>query len=1114
MLPMALERVRSMVPSVLLTGLAVLFASSPAYAATFTVNSNGDAPDSNLADNACSTSGLVCTLRAAIQQANATAGTDTIAFSIAGTISPASALPDVTQPVTIGSTAPGCGGAPSVVLNGASAGAANGLTLAVGSSGSKICTLVVQGFSGHGIVVSSNGNTLTRNYAGTNAAGSAAAGNGGYGIVVLGSNNVLGAANYAERDLVSGNASGGVYVGGGTGNQLLFSYVGTNLAGTGAVANAGSGVTLDQASSNTLVQNVISGNTVDGVRILGGGSNSIVTNNLIGLNAAGTAAVANGNHGVYIESSTSNNIGNLNNGNVISGNAFAGVYITGPSSTGNLIRGNFIGTRLSGTQAQANAGPGVGIVNAGANKVGEAALGMGNVISGNTGPGVLIQGGGGNEVLSNTIGTTPDGNSALANGGHGVVVQDSPNNTIGRDSTSASGNMISGNGGNGVYVTGSASSGTVVAGNTIGARQDGVVAIPNAGHGIALVGVSNATIGGDTSGEDNEIAGNAQNGVYISGGSGNVVLVNEIGIDGTGTVAVPNGLAGIVIENSAGSTSVQSSLVSGNTGEGIRLVGGSGTLLIADLVGTNVLGTQAVPNGGHGISIENSANNTVGQPVSGQGNVVSGNGGSGFSITGALSTGNVVRNTVIGLNLSAGGPLPNSGHGVYIQGASANTIGGSALTSSNRIAGNVGAGVAILSGSSNRIRLNLIYSNGRLGIDLDRDGSLPLDGVSFNDPGDVDGGANALQNFPVLTAATSTTVSGTVRGIPGRTYIIDLFGSSGCDTAGFGEGTAFEGTSNVTTDGSGVATFLMGFPSVGAGTVFAATATDNVTGNTSELSQCIAVSHVPVDTLTLFNPAQGWVALIGSPVDFPPLDAYETYVATAPVQGQWVMGDWNGDGIETPAVYGDNGAFYYTNDVGQTTNWTGIWFGLLGHPPVAGRFDAVVDHDCLGVVDSAPWPGFGTAFTMYFTCDLNSGADPPKDAQWLGAVLPDSDGFSGPHQFAAGDFDGDGIDSIAVRRGPYVAWTNVPPTTLLSAYDQAQYIGAPGAGTGQLVTGDWDGDGLDSFGLLYQDAAASFYRRNDLQWNSGAYVLQHVGQPIGPAATAQSWRPGSSAGNP
>ena len=72
------------------TGLVVLRKDSPApfvltpeAAMTFTVTSTGDGADTNLTDGVCRASDGSCTLRAAIQEANANAGVDTIAFNIA-----------------------------------------------------------------------------------------------------------------------------------------------------------------------------------------------------------------------------------------------------------------------------------------------------------------------------------------------------------------------------------------------------------------------------------------------------------------------------------------------------------------------------------------------------------------------------------------------------------------------------------------------------------------------------------------------------------------------------------------------------------------------------------------------------------------------------------------------------------------------------------------------------------------------------------------------------------------------------------------------------------------------------------------------------------------------
>ncbi|MBZ0318698.1 MAG: hypothetical protein K8L91_19950 [Anaerolineae bacterium] len=262
-----------------------------------------------------------------------------------------------------------------------------------------------------------------------------------------------------------------------------------------------------------------------------------------------------------------------------------------------------------------------------------------------------------------------------------------------------------------------------------------------------------------------------------------------------------------------------------------------------------------------------------------------------------------------------------------------------------------------------------------------------------------------------------------------------------------------------------------------------------------------------MDTLAVFNPNSEAASLINTLQDSPPPSANLNFSPTPPaavVNGQWVMGDWDGNGQKSPGVYAPNGVFYFTNVVGTTTSWNGIWFGLFNKPAVVGRFNAGINRDCFGVVDNANFPPYGMAFALYFTCD-NAGGDPPKTFQWLSVLLPDNQGFSGAFQFTSGDFDGNGVDSIAVRRGPFIAWTNVPPTTLESAFSLAQYIGAPSSvDYGVVLSGDWDGNGLDSFGLFYQDG--SFYRRTDLEWNTGRYLLQRVGVPIGTPTNATSWR--------
>ncbi len=260
------------------------------------------------------------------------------------------------------------------------------------------------------------------------------------------------------------------------------------------------------------------------------------------------------------------------------------------------------------------------------------------------------------------------------------------------------------------------------------------------------------------------------------------------------------------------------------------------------------------------------------------------------------------------------------------------------------------------------------------------------------------------------------------------------------------------------------------------------------------------------DALTLVNPATRSANLLET-LNNPPAPTDYTLFATGfphGTGGRYITGDWNGDGLDTLGVYW-NGAFFFTNDYGTGGTWGGVWFGLGGQP-VVGRFDANVNHDCLGVTDSGTWVNGDTYFALYFTCNLTSGPTPPLTFQWLSILLPNSQGFTGIHQFVAGDFDGDGVDSVAVRRGGFIAWTNIPPTTLLSQFNLAQYIGTPGTGDeGKVVVGDWDLNQVDSFGLVYQNGM--FYRRNDVEWNSGVYILQQFTPMVGTPFDVASWQP-------
>ena len=167
------------------------------------------------------------------------------------------------------------------------------------------------------------------------------------------------------------------------------------------------------------------------------------------------------------------------------------------------------------------------------------------------------------------------------------------------------------------------------------------------------------------------------------------------------------------------------------------------------------------------------------------------------------------------------------------------------LMARNDIHDNGGDGINIASGDGTSLTENRIYNNGRLGIDLGDDG------VTANDIGDADLGANMLQNRPELTLATAETgiIEGLYSSFPDQTYVIEFFSSPVCDASGSGEGEVFLGSAEVTTDGTGTVSFSIVVPNeIAIGESITATAT--ATGeqrDTSEFSACLTAISTSIE---------------------------------------------------------------------------------------------------------------------------------------------------------------------------------------------------------------------------------------------------------------------------
>ncbi len=186
--------------------------------------------------------------------------------------------------------------------------------------------------------------------------------------------------------------------------------------------------------------------------------------------------------------------------------------------------------------------------------------------------------------------------------------------------------------------------------------------------------------------------------------------------------------------------------------------------------------------------------------------------------------------------------IHNNGRGVSVGGmGSDNMIGGITPDLGNTITDNAADGIYKIHNSSGHSFLcNSIAGNGDLGIDLQG----PTSGVTVNDDQDPDTGANSLQNFPVLRWADigTSSVGASLNSIPNRTFLVQLFSNSACNSSGHGEGENYLGETRVTTGPDGNIDFVVTTTAPFAdGDYLTATATAE-DGSTSEFCECLLVS--------------------------------------------------------------------------------------------------------------------------------------------------------------------------------------------------------------------------------------------------------------------------------
>jgi parallel beta-helix repeat protein len=619
-----------------------------------------------------------------------------------------------------------------------------------------------------------SGNMVQGNLIGTQADGTHALPNDADGVRIDtgASGNVIGGPAFVDDagrlagagNVISGNGATnsfqpGISLANASANLIQGNFIGTDRTGTSAVANAGDGIDIDGGINNKIggassvdgrgnltgLGNLISGSRGMGIAILsnavllGTEANQFATGNqiegnFIGTEVTGSKPLPNQLDGVLIVAGArQNTVGGTTPGtrNIISGNGTANVTTDGAGvvvaalqighDENNLVENNYIGTDVTGLHALGNVNEGV-IIQDGAQNNQVGAAGAGNLISGNP-EGVIISGGAGNFVEANTIGLAADG-SRLGNSDDGVRILDGANNNgVG---TSGAGNIISGNA-IGVYLapssgTAPAPANNLIQGNYIGTDSTGELARPNTTAGIVIAGgAANNQIGG--AGQGNVIAANGSGAALTSAGytggviitdqntSGNVLEDNLIGADASGTQALGNTYAGVVIRNGASGNRIQraqtGNVISANVaapgpqgGFGVLITGSDTTnnVVTGNFIGTDRTATQALGGQVDGVEIANGANNDqVG--AAGKPNVISGNTNAGVEFTGQNAGQNTfdddVLGNLIGTDVTGTLPLGNgtNGTGVLVHHGAVNIVIGE-FGAGNVISGNEG-GVAV-----------------------------------------------------------------------------------------------------------------------------------------------------------------------------------------------------------------------------------------------------------------------------------------------------------------------------------------------------------------------------------------------------------------------------------
>ncbi len=349
--------------------------------------------------------------------------------------------------------------------------------------------------------------------------------------------------------------------------------------------------------------------------------------------------------------------------------------------------------------------------------------------------GIVVENGQDNQIAGNWFGLNAAGSAAEDNPNISIVLAAAgPGNLIG-GTEPGDGNVVSDD----IVLVGGGEN--LVQGNIIGADKTGTVDILSAG-GVFLQSTTGNLIGGTEPAARNVISGNAIGVRMAEGAIANTVQGNYIGVDATGTAALPNFREGVEIQPGASSNLIggpepgAGNIISGNGTTSPALVSEANIWVAGD--DNTIQGNWIGPDANCAIPSGPSLNIVAALVLAGDrnqviGNVISGNPDTGVKIgehwfsPGPSGEDNVLKGNIIGMDCSGNTVLGNAQWGVRLVSQSGapvarNIIGGAGAGEGNVIAGNSLADIELFSSHDNVFIGNII--------NLDANGSVVISSFS------------------------------------------------------------------------------------------------------------------------------------------------------------------------------------------------------------------------------------------------------------------------------------------------------------------------------------------------------------------------------------------------